>query len=59
MQFCLMVKTQFETCFKKVRSDNETEFTKGELQNYFLNHGMLHETSVWTRPMEWLSRTEK
>jgi len=36
VQFCLMVKSQFETCVKKVHSDNGTEFTKLSYKTAFL-----------------------
>jgi len=52
MQFCLMVKTQFDTCVKKICSDNGTKFTNKELQAYFLNHGILHETSCVDTPQQ-------
>ena len=50
VDFCCMVKTQFGTDVKRVRSDNRTEFTKGELQDYFFKRGMLNETSCVDMP---------
>ena len=50
VDFYCMLKTQFGTHIKRVRSDNGIEFTKGELKTYFLTHGMFHETSCVETP---------
>ena len=61
VNFCCTVKTKFGTFVKKVHSDNLTEFTMGELQDYFLKWGILHETSCVGTPqqnglIEWKNR---
>jgi len=52
VDFCCMVKTQFGTHVKRVHSDNGTEFTKGEMQDYFLKLGVFHETSCVDTPQQ-------
>lgn len=37
--FCIMVKTQFDTCVKVLRSDNGPEFI---LKQFYAKHGILH-----------------
>lgn len=52
VDYCRMVKTQFGTHVKKVRSDNETEFIKRQLQDHFLKEVILHETSCVDTPQQ-------
>ena len=50
--FITMVKTQFETNIKVIRSDNGTEFVNQELQLFFKENGILHETSCVGTPQQ-------
>ena len=42
-----MVKTQFSTTIRILRSDNGEEYINQEFRNYFIHHGLLHETSCF------------
>ena len=44
-----------------MRSDNGTEFIKGELQDYFLKRGVFHETSCVDMPQQngWVERKNR
>jgi hypothetical protein len=47
--FCSMVKTQFETNIKCIRSDNGTEFL---LKKFYLENGIIHQTSCVSTPQQ-------
>jgi transposase InsO family protein len=50
--FITMVKTQFGIDIKVIRSDNGTEYVNQELQLYFKEKGILHETSCVGTPQQ-------
>ena len=52
VNFFAMVRTQLGPSVQRVRSDNGTEFTNGSLQNCFLKHVVLHETSCVHTPQQ-------
>lgn len=47
-----MVKTQFSTKVKRVRSDNGTEFTNSVFQKILQQEGIMHETSCVGTPQQ-------
>lgn len=51
-QFLAYVTTQFHTTVKTVRSDNGTEFTNFDIQNYFKDAGIIHHTSCPASPQQ-------
>jgi len=48
--FCLKVKSQFVTWIKTIRSDNGVDFTSGPMQNFYEEHGIIHQTSCTDTP---------
>lgn len=48
--FLAMVKTQYASYFKKIRSDNALEFLKSECNSFFRSQGTTHETSYVYAP---------
>ena len=52
VQFCDMIYNQFGKKVKRFRSDNGTEFINNEVQSYFLNNGILHESSCVHTPQQ-------
>jgi hypothetical protein len=52
VNFYNMVKTQFNVCIKRIRSDNGTEFVNSTLQNFFKQKGILHESSCVATPQQ-------
>jgi hypothetical protein len=47
--FCNMIKTQFETNIKCIRSDNGSEFF---LKDFYKDHGILHQCSCVATPQQ-------
>jgi len=45
-----MVENQFNKNVKMVRSNNGREFTSGTMQEFYLNNGILLETSYINTP---------
>ena len=45
MDFCKMVKTQFNVGVKVIRSDNGREFTLGPMKKFYAKHGIVHQTN--------------
>ena len=43
--FHKMICTQFDARVKIVRSDNGEEYFKSGLEDYFLDHGIIHQSS--------------
>jgi len=43
--FCHMVHTQFNTKVKVLRSNNGNEFSSGPMKKFYVEHGILHQTS--------------
>ena len=55
--FHKMICTQFSTTIKLVRFDQGGEYIYGGLENFFLEHGMIHQTSFTnTPPTKWSCR---
>lgn len=52
INFCKMVKTQFEAKVKIMRSDNGTEFVNSQVQNFLHDEGILRETSCVSTPQQ-------
>jgi transposase InsO family protein len=50
--FINMIRTQFEKKLKVIRSDNGTEYINHDLQTYFQNEGIVHETSCVGTPQQ-------
>ena len=48
--FHKMICTQFGAIVKTVRSDNGGEYFKSGLEDYFLAHGIVHQTSCTNTP---------
>ena len=51
VNFRSVMKTQFVFVVQCVRSDNESEFTEGNLQTYFVENGIICETSCVLIPL--------
>jgi len=51
-KFITMVKTQFETNVKIVRSDNGLEFTSKTMQQFYHDHGILRQSSCVETPQQ-------
>jgi len=43
VNFCLMVKTQFNANVKAIQSDNGREFTLGPLKKFYEEQGIIHQ----------------
>jgi len=52
MNFCVIMKTQFNVDVKLTRSDNGKEFTLGPMKKYFVEHGIVHQTSCVNTPQQ-------
>lgn len=52
INFYNMVKTQFNTQIKRLRSDNGTEFTNSVFQRFLQQEGIVHETSCVGTPQQ-------
>ncbi|KAJ4782637.1 Retroelement pol polyprotein-like [Rhynchospora pubera] len=50
--FCKMVQTQFNKSVKCIRSDNGLEFKSGPMKNFYLEYGILHQTSCVATPQQ-------
>jgi Reverse transcriptase (RNA-dependent DNA polymerase)/Integrase core domain len=50
--FCAMVKTQFDTQIKIIRSDNAPELISNEMQIFFRLNGIIHQTSCINTPQQ-------
>ena len=50
--FHKMVQTQFNATLKILRSDNGTEYTEGQFQQYLFDHGIIHQTSCVDTPAQ-------
>ena len=50
--FIYMIKTQFDTTVKCVRSDNGTEFFNSQVDALFREHGILHQSSCVHSPQQ-------
>lgn len=56
-KFFIMVKKQFQTNIKILRSDNGSEFLSGECQNILRKFGIIHKKNLCLySPIEWKSR---
>ena len=51
-QFCEMIHNQFGRKIKRFRSDNGIEFFNTEVQSYFLNNDIIHESSCVNTPQQ-------
>jgi len=47
-----MVQNQFNKGVKVVQSNNESEFTSGPVQTFYLEHGILHESICVDTPQQ-------
>ena len=52
VSFCSMVNTQFDLKVQRIRSDNGREFMNDPLHTYFLEHGIIQETSCVDTPQQ-------
>ena len=52
MNFCLMVKIQFNAIVKTIRSDNGMEFISGPMKNFYGEQGIIHQTSCVDTPQQ-------
>ena len=52
MNFCVMVKTQFNMHVKVIRSDNGKEFTSTPMKKFYADNGIIHETSCVDTPQQ-------
>lgn len=43
--FVMMIKNQFAKTIMTIWSDNKREFTSGPMQAFYLEHGILHEST--------------
>lgn len=50
--FCNMVKTQFGKIVKRIRTDNGGEFQSNEMMSYYMESGILLETSCVHTPQQ-------
>ena len=50
MNFCLMVKTQFDANVKAIRSDNGSEFTSGPMKKFYGEQGIFIKQVVLILP---------
>ncbi|KAJ1695814.1 hypothetical protein LUZ63_012512 [Rhynchospora breviuscula] len=50
ISYCKMAKTQFGKHVKCVRTDNGLEFKTGVVQEFYAEHGILHQTSCTYTP---------
>ena len=50
--FHRMICTQFSTIVKVVRSDKGGEYIYGGLQDFFTEHGMIHQTFCTNTPQQ-------
>ncbi|KAJ4812357.1 Retroelement pol polyprotein-like [Rhynchospora pubera] len=50
--FCKMVRTQFCRTVKCVRSDNGAEFKSGLMSKFYVENGILHQTSCVRTPQQ-------
>src|SRR3954467_6913842 len=58
--FYTMIKTQFGTRIKAIRTDNGTEYTNAAFQNFLRTHGVVHQrTRVNTPAQNGVCRKEK
>lgn len=48
--FCALVKTQFHTQVKVLRTDNGTEYVNKEFSNFLSTNGILHQTTCLDTP---------
>ena len=46
-KFCMMVKTQFRTAVKIIRSDNGSEFISGPMLKFYEEFGIVHQTTCF------------
>ena len=51
-EFIVMVKNQFDTSVKVVRSDNGLEFTSKPMQQFYHNHGIQCQSSCVETPQQ-------
>lgn len=52
INFCRMVKRQFNVNVRRIRSDNGTEFINSAFQKFLLQEGILQETSCVATPQQ-------
>ena len=52
VNFCLMVKTQFDANVKAIRSDNESEFASCPMKKFYGEQGIIHQTSCVDTPQQ-------
>ncbi|KAL4586016.1 hypothetical protein LXL04_010646 [Taraxacum kok-saghyz] len=52
VDFCFMVKTQFNKAIKRIRSDNGGEFVSTEMQDFYATQGIVLETSCVKTPQQ-------
>jgi Integrase core domain/GAG-pre-integrase domain len=51
-EFCNIVRNQFNTTIKTLRTDNGTEYTNHEFQSYLKHMGISHQTSCVGTPQQ-------
>ncbi|XP_075079668.1 uncharacterized protein LOC142164824 [Nicotiana tabacum] len=51
-QFFCMVKTQFNTCIKVIRTDNGKEFFNHQWSEFLQGHGVIHQSSCVHTPQQ-------
>ena len=52
VQFCNLIFNEFGKRVKHFRTDNGTEFINAEVRSYFLDNGILHESSCVNTPQQ-------
>ena len=52
MNYCVMVKTQFNMHVKVIRSDNGKEITSSPMKNFYVDNGIIHEISCVDTPQQ-------
>ena len=52
VKFYNMILTQFHTRLKILRSDNGGEYVSHKIKHFFLEHGMLHQTTCLDTPQQ-------
>ncbi|CAA7401997.1 unnamed protein product [Spirodela intermedia] len=52
IQFCSLIRTQFETTIQRFRSDNAKDYFNHTLTSYFQKEGIVHESSYVYTPQQ-------
>ena len=50
--FFAMINTQFETKVKIIKSDNTSEFISGPMRKFYVEKGILYQTSCVDTPQQ-------